>query len=333
MKSGKNAKLIISGRESAVEFSEIMKILIINLNLAVDKTAGVPRLEPGGIHRVSRTLTIPGGKGVNVARALKTMGREAVIAGFASGHNGRWIEERLAAGGYRALITRHAGGESRICFSVVDARGCSTDFNEEGPRVPRPAQERFLKGLSAAAGRFQVAAVCGRVAVGLPKGFYSRMTRSLKKAGCFVAFDTTGGALREGLAAGADCVKINRSEFEELSGAAFSRAGVARFFGKYSPRGLKALIVTDGPRPSLAVSQFGLWEIKPPRLERLKSPVGAGDSFMAGFIYGFAGGLAFEASLRVAAGCAASDCLSLGAGIISRPEALAYAEKAKVVRR
>lgn len=307
-----------------------MKVLVINVNLAVDKTAGVPRLEPGGIHRVAGALIIPGGKGVNVARALKTLGVEAVVAGFASGHNGRWIEEQLSAGGFSALVTRHGAGESRVCFSVVDARGRSTDFNEEGPSVPLPAQRSFLKKLSAAAKKFQVAAVCGRVSAGLEKGFYSRMTRRLKKAGCFVAYDTTGWALREGLAAGADAVKINRSEFEELSGTAFSRAGAARFFEKYSARGLKALIVTDGPRPSVAVSQFGIWEIRPPRLKRLKTPVGAGDSFMAGFICGFSRGLPFEASLRLAAGCAASDCLSLGAGIINRAEALVFSKQVRV---
>lgn len=310
-----------------------MKVLVINVNLAVDKTAIVPRLEPGGIHRVSRTLTIPGGKGVNVARALKTLGLDAVVAGFASGHNGRWIEEQLSSGGFSALVTRHTAGESRICYSLVDSTGCSTDFNEEGPAVPLSAQRNLLRKLAGAARGFQVAAVCGRVSAGLKKGFYSGMTRSLKKAGCFVAFDTTGWALREGLAAGADAIKINSGEFEELSGAAFSRSAVARFFGENSSRGLQALIVTDGPRPAVAVSQFGLWEVRPPRLRKLRTTVGAGDSFMAGFIYGFVNGLAFEATLRLAAGCAASDCLSLGAGIISKKEALAYSGLAKVVQR
>lgn len=310
-----------------------MKVLVINVNLAVDKTAIVPRMEPGGIHRLAGTLTIPGGKGVNVARVLKTLGLDAVVAGFVSGHNGRWIEERLSAGGFSALLTRYNAGESRICYSIVDSEGRSTDFNEEGPAVPFPAQRDLLRKLSVSAKGFQVAAVCGRVSAGLEKGFYSRMTRLLKKAGCFVAFDTTGWALREGLAAGADAIKINGREFAELSGTEFSRAAAARFFEEHSPRGLQALMVTDGPRPAVAVSQFGLWEVRPPRLKKLRTAVGAGDSFMAGFIYGFVKGLAFEASLRLAAGCAASDCLSLGAGIIAKKEALAYSEMAKVIRR
>ncbi|MBU2573435.1 MAG: hypothetical protein KKH28_05095 [Elusimicrobia bacterium] len=299
----------------------------------MDKTACVGRLKPGGIYRVKDALTIPGGKGVNVARALKTLGLEAVIAGFTSGHNGRWIEEKISEEGFTGLITRHAAGESRVCYSVVDELGCPTDFNEEGPAVPYAAQKRFLEKLSAAAKGFTAAAVCGRVSKGLKKNFYLRLTRALKKAGCFTVLDTGVEALREGLAAGADAVKINKSEFEEISGAGFSRKNAGLFFKKYSPRGLKALIVTDGPRSSAAVSQSGRWEIRPARLKALKSPVGAGDSFMAGFIYGFVNGLAFEAALKLAAGCAASDCLSLGAGIISRKEALAFSDMVKVIRR
>ncbi|MBI4802465.1 MAG: hypothetical protein HY796_08080 [Elusimicrobia bacterium] len=307
-----------------------MKVLIVNVNLAVDKTVGVGRLEAGRIYRVKDALTLPGGKGVNVARALKTLGLKAVIAGFTGGHNGRWLEEKISEEGFTGLLTRHAAGESRVCYSVVDALGCSTDFNEEGPAVPREAQARFLKKLAAAAGGFAAAAVCGRASKGLKKTFYSRLTHAFKKAGCFVTFDTGGGALKEGLAAGADVVKINKSEFEEISGTGFSGKNAVQFFEKYSPRGLKALMVTDGPHASAAVSQFGRWEIRPPRLKALKSPVGAGDSFMAGVIYGFMNGLAFEAALKLAAGCAASDCLSLGAGIISRKEALAFSDLVKI---
>ena len=307
-----------------------MKALIVNFNLAIDKTVMVPVFRPGRIHRFAGTITQPGGKGVNVARALKELGCRPVIAGFISGHNGCWIAEHIPLENFPSLLVPHSAGESRICYSVVDSAGVSTDFNEEGPAVPPAAQALLLRRLAKKAGAFQVAAVCGRMSMGLKTGFYARLTRALKKAGCFTAFDTTGAPLLEGIRAGADLVKINRSEFEEISGRAFSRSNVRLFFKKYSPFGLKALIVTNGPRPTLAVSQFGLWEARPVPLGRLKSPVGAGDSFMAGFLYGFMKGLFFEKNLKLATGCAASDCLTLGAGCISRPQAEAFAEKVRV---
>lgn len=307
-----------------------MKALIVNLNLAIDKTARVPAFRSGRVSRFADTLTQPGGKGVNVARALKELGCRPVIAGFVSGHNGRWIEENLSAGNFPGLLVRHNAGESRICYSIVDARGASMDFNEEGPAVPPAAQALLLRKLAAGAGAFQVAAVCGRASMGIKKGFYARLTRGLKKAGCFTAFDTGGAPLMEGILAGADLVKINKGEFEEVFSVRLSRRNIRAAFEKYFPRGLKALIATNGPHSTLAVSQFGLWAVRSVPLRRVESPVGAGDSFMAGFIAGFMKGLAFEANLKLAAGCAASDCLTLGAGRISRGEAEALAKRVKV---
>lgn len=307
-----------------------MNALILNLNLAVDKTILVPALEKGRIYRIADTLTLPGGKGVNVARALGVLGLKAPVAGFVSGHNGRWIEESLLREGIETFLERHGAGESRVCCSVVDAAGVSTDLNEEGPLVPLSAQERFLRRFALQAGEFRVAAVCGRVSAGLKKGFYSSLVKLAVRRGCFTVFDTSGPVLAEAVAAGADGVKINRAEFEELSGRRFSPESLHAYFKAGARAGLKTLIVTDGPDHSYAASPFGLWSVKPPRLAAVKSPTGAGDSFMAGFLFGFLKGFDFERTLKLAAGAAASDCLTLGAGLVRRAQALALAQKVAV---
>ena len=309
-----------------------MNALIVNLNLAIDKTVLTERLEKGRIYRFSEMLTAPGGKGVNAARALLTWGLRPKVTGFISGLNGLWIERALKAEGLDTFLVRHKNGESRVCLSVVDRAGLSTDFNEEGPVVPALAQEHLLRRLVAMAGGFEVMAVCGRVSAGLKKGFYEKIVRVGKARGCFTVFDAGGWALKEGLASGADAVKINRYEFEELSGRRFSARSLAAFFEKSAKSGLKTLIVTDRANPAFAISRFGLWRIIPPKLTRLKSPVGAGDSFMAGFIAGFLNGFNFEKTLKLAAGFAASDCLSLGAGVINLREVLSFSAKAKVNR-
>jgi tagatose 6-phosphate kinase len=310
-----------------------MNALIVNLNLAVDKTAFVPSFEKGRIFRLPDTVTLPGGKGVNVARALRSLGLDVPVAGFASGYNGRWIAGAMKKEGLATYIETHAGGESRVCYTVVDSAGRSTDLNEEGPRVPPASQARFLKRFAGLAGEFRVAAVCGRVSAGLKKGFYSSLVRSAAASGCFTMFDTSGPVLAEALASGAEGIKINRCEFEELSGAPYTPVRLHAFFKKHSPKGLKTLIVTDGAGHTHAASPFGLWRVTPPRLAAgFRSATGAGDSFMAGFLFGFLKGYDFERTLRLAAGAAASDCLSIGAGLIDRSQALAYAQKAKVVK-
>ncbi len=307
-----------------------MNALIVNLNLAVDKTALVPGFRKGRVFRLPGTVTLPGGKGVNVARALRSLGLEVPVAGFVSGHNGRWIAEALRREGFKSYLETHSSGESRVCYTVVDGAGAATDLNEEGPGVPAAAQARFLRTYAGLAGRFRAAAVCGRVSAGLRKGFYSSLVRLAAAKGCFTVFDTSGPVLAEAVAAGADAVKINRSEFEELAGAPATPARIHAFYRRCSRKGLKTLIVTDGAGHTHAASPFGLWRAFPPRLPALKSPTGAGDSFMAGFLFGFLNGFDFERTLKLASGAAASDCLTVGAGLISRPQALAYAQKARV---
>jgi len=307
--------------------------LVLNLNFSVDKTALIPAFKKRRVYRFSQTISLPGGKGVNVVRALRELGVAAPLAGFAAGHNGAWIEKTLKEKGFKGVVERHGSGESRMCLTVVDGRGCSMDFNEEGPAVPARSQERFMrvfkrKLLPGA----RLVAVCGRTPAGLKKGFYSGLIRAAAARGCFTAVDLSGGALAEALAAGAEAVKINRDEFSELSGASFSAGRFYSFFRDRLPRGLKTLIVTGGAAATYAASPFGLWRVTPPRLARIKSPVGAGDSFMAGFICGFLRGYDFERTLRLACGAAASDCLSLGPGFIGRAQALAFSRKALVTK-
>lgn len=306
-------------------------VLVLNLNFSVNKTALVPAFEKSRVYRLEETISLPGGKGVNVVRALRELGVASPVAGFAGGHNGRWIEQALEKNKFAAVVERHSAGESRMCLTVVDKRGCSMDFNEEGPPVPRGAQERFLgvyrRALLPAT---RIVALCGRAPAGLGKGFYSRLVRAAAARGCFTAVDSSGPALAEALAAGAGAVKINRDEFAELTGASFSPARLYSFFLRRLPRGLQALIVTGGAEPSYAASPFGLWSVTPPRLRSLKSTVGAGDSFMAGFLCGFLRGYDFERTLRLAGGAAASDCLTLGAGFIDRAEALGFARRVLV---
>lgn len=309
-----------------------MNALIVNLNLAVDKTALVPGFVKGRVFRLGGTVTLPGGKGVNVSRALRSLGLEAPVAGFVSGHNGRWITEALRREGLKTYLESHEAGESRVCYTVVDGAGSATDLNEEGPDVPASAQARFLRLYAGLVSRFRVAAVCGRVSMGLKKGFYSSLVRLAAARGCFTVFDTSGPVLAEALAAGAEGIKINRSEFEELSGSAYTPARLHSFFKRHAPRGLKTLIVTDGAGHTHAASPFGLWRVTPPRLARMHSPTGAGDSFMAGFLFGFLNGYDFERTLKLATGAASSDCLTVGAGLIKREQTLAYAQKTRVVK-
>lgn len=309
-----------------------MKTVILNLNFAVNKTALIPSFRGGHVYRFDEALTTPGGKGVNVARALLSLGKPVPLTGFVSGYNGNWIEKALAKEGLKFRAVKHNIGESRVCYTLVDKKGHSTDINEDGPQVPEEAQNHFLSKFDEYVSIGGLVAICGRVSRGLKDGFYSKVINMAKQKDCFTILDTSGHVLKESIEAGCSGIKINRLEFEELSGKKFTQSTMKKFFKFYEPKGLKLIIVTNGSRPTWAINSYGMWKVFPPKLDGIKSPTGAGDSFMAGYLFGLLGKYAFEDCLKFGAGAAAADCMTIGAGMVERKIAFDYAAKTKVIK-
>ena len=120
-------------------------IITVTPNAAVDKTLTVPNFQTGFRHRAPESLTLPGGKGVNIARALKTLGEPVVITGLVGGRAGQLIVEGLQ----RENILNdfvHIGGESRTSTAVVDPTTMTqTEVVEYGPVVTEAETEALLE--------------------------------------------------------------------------------------------------------------------------------------------------------------------------------------------
>ena len=110
-------------------------ILTVTANAAVDKTLTVPNLQLGHRHRAQQGIVIPGGKGVNVARALKRLGEPVIATGLAGGRTGSHILDGMTEEGILNDFVR-IRGESRTSTVVVDpTSGVQTEIYEYGPEV------------------------------------------------------------------------------------------------------------------------------------------------------------------------------------------------------
>ena len=118
-------------------------ILTVTLNIALDRTVAVPRMALGNRHRVVDSRRAAGGKGVNIARALKCLGEPVIATGFAAGPTGARIRELLD--GEQVLHDFvEVAGDSRTNLSVVDpTSGEQTEINERGPQVTAADLERL----------------------------------------------------------------------------------------------------------------------------------------------------------------------------------------------
>ncbi len=298
--------------------------------MAIDKTAYVEKFNKGEIHRFKSALTMPGGKGVNVARALKTLKAPVEIMGFSGGFAGDWIERELGAEGLKPCLIKKLKGESRICYSVVEKSGCSTDFNEDGPAVEKKGASDFLRAYERKLASANMVSVSGRSVRGLPSGFYRALAKkaAFKKIPFFA--DLNGFPLMEILAGRPAGVKINNYEFEHTFKMPFSPSSMKKIFLKYKTEGMEFMIVTNRHMPFYCMSKEGFFEVLPPKLSSFKTPVGAGDSFMAALLKCRLDGRNIKDTLVFCAAAAACDCETLGAGIISMQGIKKYTPYVKI---
>uniref|UniRef100_A0AAU2V4V7 1-phosphofructokinase family hexose kinase n=1 Tax=Streptomyces sp. NBC_00003 TaxID=2903608 RepID=A0AAU2V4V7_9ACTN len=293
-------------------------ILTVTLNTALDITYRVPALVPHTSHRVDEVTERPGGKGLNVARVLAALGHEAVVTGFAGGPSGEVLRARLAElAPVDELVPIE--GATRRTIAVVDAvTGDTTQLNEPGPLVLPAEWEAFLATYGRLLDGADAVALCGSLPPGLPVGAYAQLVRQARTAKVPVLLDTSGEALRRGIAARPDLVKPNADELAQLTG---SREPL-RATRDARRRGAHTVVASLGADGLLAASPNGLWQAAPPAAVR-GNPTGAGDSAVAGLLSGLVEGLDWPGRLTRAVALSAATVLAPAAGEFD-PEA--YAE-------
>ena len=194
-------------------------IVCVAGNPSIDKLFEVSEIVIGEIHRPDRMIALPGGKGIHVAQVATVLGAEAVVTGLLAGHAGRWVAQALAAEGVTGEWVWGAG-ETRSSLSVADsATGRLTEFYESATAVSG-AEWRAVRSI---VDSLLPAADWIVLAGSLPEGAtgYAQLIEAAPAHGVRCAVDSRGRALAEAIDAGADLVKINIQEAEELLGVEF----------------------------------------------------------------------------------------------------------------
>ncbi|HEX8105885.1 MAG TPA: 1-phosphofructokinase family hexose kinase [Solirubrobacteraceae bacterium] len=300
-------------------------IITVTLNTAVDKTLAVPNFRLGRRHRTVEQTTMPGGKGVNVARALKTLGLPVIATGMAGGATGTRIVEQLTHFSVLSDFVR-IREESRTNTAVIDpTTGEQTEINERGPAVSEPEIEMFADKLLYLAQGASLCVFAGSLPRQVDIDIYARLIPELRRLGVATVVDTDGDPLRRAVRAEPDVISPNVLEAEELVGHEFNdeedhliavremaELG-AREAIMTAPDGCYALMAhEDGVAPGTAPA---LYRVRGPVLEP-RATVGSGDAFLAGFVAARYQGRAAVECLRYGVAAGAESTQHLGAGII-----------------
>jgi 1-phosphofructokinase/tagatose 6-phosphate kinase len=196
-------------------------IVTVTLNAAVDRTLTVPNFQPGHRHRASGSLTAAGGKGVNVARALKNLEAPVIATGFAGGRAGDRIIEELAAEAILNDFVRIAD-ESRTSTAVVDpTAGRLSEIYEWGPRIRPEELDVLLDKLRYLSRVASFVVFSGSLPRDVADDFYAEAIRDLNRRGVHCVLDCEGEPLRIGVEAEPFVVSPNQREAESLVGQEF----------------------------------------------------------------------------------------------------------------
>lgn len=296
-------------------------ILTVTLNAAIDRTVAVPSFRLGRRHRAVESRTSPGGKGVNVARALSRLGRPVIAAGFAGGPTGNRLLEQLREESVLTDFTQIAA-DTRINLAVIDpTSGDQTEINERGPAVSPEEVEAFAARLGYLADGAGLCVLAGTLPPGAGGDLYARLVKDLTERGVPVVLDSEGEAMLAGLRAGAAMVTPNELEAEELVGQEFGdRQDLVHGLSELVRLGAHEAAIT---RPDGCAAVIGegaerrFVEVRTEPLEPV-STVGSGDAFLAGYAAARYEGRPAEECLAYGVACGAESTQHFGAGVVDR---------------
>lgn len=272
-------------------------IVTVTPNPSVDRSVMIDALLPGEVHRATGSRVDPGGKGINVARAITAQGGNARAVMPAGGPEGHLLEELLDAAG----VPRHSvpiSGSARMNISVLEPDGTTTKFNEPGPMLDaREADDLLAAALNASEGAAWLVG-CGSLPPGAPVTFYASLVEAARAAGVRVAVDSSGAAMAAALGARPHLIKPNREELSELAGRDLVTLGDVRDAAyRLIEAGIETVAVSLGSDGALLVTA-DTEVLAKATVTAPVSTVGAGDCMLAGLLYSLAHGQSPQSSLE-----------------------------------
>ena len=293
-------------------------ILTVTPNAAIDKTYTVEGFGLDRVHRPTEARTVPGGKGINVVRVLKELGRAGVATGFVGGRTGDAILEGLDKERIPHDFVRVAG-ESRLCIAVVDpASGTQTEVNENGPDISPDEVGAMLRNVTALVPGKDFVVLCGSVPPGVPTSFYGDIIRIAEKAGVRTVLDTSGECLGEAIQSAPFMVKPNIAELSQLAGRELlTLEEISRAAKSLKQYGVTITAVTMGRSGAMVTDGVQAWQATPPEIE-FASAVGSGDSFVAAFLDSLLRGESVSTALVAGTAAGAANAAIYGAGFCSK---------------
>ena len=294
------------------------KVATITLNAAYDLVGRLKRIELGEVNTVETLGLFPAGKGINVAKVLNDLGVEVAVGGFLGEDNQGDFEHMFRVTGLQDKFQR-VTGKTRINVKITETEADVTDLNFLGYQISAEDWQKFVADSLDYCKEFDIVAVCGSLPRGVTPELFADWLLQLHQAGVKVVLDSSNAALTVGLKANPWLVKPNHRELESWVGHSLPTLNdIIVAAKKLKAQGIANVIVSMGANGSLWLSDNAVVQAQPPKCENVVSTVGAGDSMVAGLIYGFVNNLSQQETLAFASAVSAFAVSQSNVGVSDR---------------
>ena len=264
----------------------------------------------------------PGGGGINVARAIKKLGGEALAIYLAGGYTGKFFTQLLEKEGVKNTCIETAGHTRENLIVFDNSTSLQYRFGMPGPGIAEEEWKQLLNAIEKNEGaEFIVAS--GSVPAGVPPDIFARIAAIAKKKKAKFIVDTSGDALKHATDEGVYLLKPNLSELSSLVGKEELNTEQTGTLARtlIEKGNCEIVVVSLGAEGALLVTQTEMHSISPPPVER-KSTVGAGDSMVAGIVLSLGRGRSLLESVQYGVACGTAATMNPGTELC-KPEDVA----------
>ncbi len=297
------------------------KIITLTLNPAIDKTTYTAKVVPEKKLSCTHPVYFPGGGGINVSRALANLGCASTPVYLAGGTSGNHFQQLLAKEQIASIVVP-IEGNTRTNLTVVEtSSGLQFRFGMVSPPI-QEAEWQFCLQILAQQLDFDYIIASGSIPPEVPVDFFGRVAAIAKAKNARLIIDTSGEALQQAIKVGVFMIKPNINELAALYGKETLRPGEVKEAAQsiIAAGACKAMAVSMGPDGALLISGDEYIHISPPAV-KVKSTVGAGDSMVAGIVYGLSNNWNWQDTISYGVACGTAATLNEGTQLCKKEDA------------
>jgi 6-phosphofructokinase 2 len=296
-------------------------IVTITFSPCIDKSTTVDSLVPEKKLTCSSPVLEPGGGGINVARALRKLGEEAIAVFPSGGYTGKFFNHLLQLEDIPCAVV-DCKNETRENIIILDqSSGKQYRFGMPGTALSEYEWRSCLKKVEAIAdGGFIVAS--GSLPPGVPLTVYDELAAIARARNSKLVVDTSGKALKHVASRGVYLLKPNLGELSTLADVGWIDESRIEAIAKevISQYNCEMIVVSLGKSGAVLVTKDEAFRATPPVVER-KSTVGAGDSMVAGIVYVLSKGIDLQKAIRFGVACGTAATLNPGTELCNKKDA------------